>query len=70
MKSVIETVVKNKEKLKKTPRPYVMTVTDIMEILDHAGAPVDQNVIDAIMITYDYGLIKGQRYEKNRQKKK
>ena len=70
MKSVLETVSKNKKKLSKIPRPYVMTVTDIMEILDHAGAPIDQNVIDAIMIAYDYGLIKGQRYEKNRHKTK
>lgn len=66
MKDVMETIKDNRKKLDGLPAVYVLNVVDVWEIADHAGAALTDELMDAITAAYEYGFIKGRRYQKNR----
>lgn len=66
MKDVMETIKDNRKKLDQLPAVYVLNVVDVWEIADHAGATLTGELTDAIIAAYEYGFIKGRRYQKNR----
>jgi len=70
MKDVLETIKDNRKKLDELPSIYMLNATDVWEIADHAGMKLTGEIVDAITAAYEYGFIKGSRYEKNRSRVK
>ena len=69
MKSIMETVQKNSEMVKAMPSAYQIRVTDLMELLDDTENKVSEPVLEAVRIAYEYGMLKGRRYEQNKAKR-
>ena len=66
MKDVLETIKDNRKKLDELPSIYMLNASDVLEIADHAGTNLTGELTDAIIAAYEYGFIKGRRYQKNR----
>ena len=66
MKDVTETIKDNRKKLDQLPSIYMLNASDVWEIADHAGMKLTGEIVDAITAAYEYGFIKGRRYQKNR----
>lgn len=66
MKDVTETIKDNRKKLDQLPSIYMLNASDVLEIADNAGMTLTGELMDAITAAYEYGFIKGRRYQKNR----
>lgn len=67
MKDVFKSIERNKKAVKGRTGHYQLTVTDVIEILHHTNAPVTSEIINSITAAYEYGFLKGQRYEHNKK---
>ena len=66
MKDVTETIKDNRKKLDQLPSIYMLNASEVLEIADNAGTKLTGELMDAITAAYEYGFIKGRRYQKNR----
>ena len=69
MKTVTETLKENKKALDSMPAAYEIKASEVYEILQTTGAPIENETLHAIEAAYRYGIIKGQRYVLNKLKR-
>lgn len=69
MKSIIETVRDNSEMIKALPSAYQLRVSEMMELIEDTENKLSDPLYEAVRIAYEYGMLKGMRYEQNKNKR-
>lgn len=69
MKSIIETVHDNSAMIQAMPSAYQLRVSEMMELIEDTENKLSDPLYEAVRIAYEYGMLKGMRYEQNKNKR-